>query len=133
MQFSPLVQVHVLRTWLFARKASRKGHWEELARDRDRFQRRIQEVDDVIGYCLSQSHREMIRTYLDSKSISPTLWMEYFFYWELWIGCNATCLVFLLLLPKLRFQLVYLKTGLIFYAIVALIVIYNIINLSIIV
>ncbi|XP_067090974.1 protein phosphatase 1 regulatory subunit 15B [Osmerus mordax] len=73
VQFSPLVQVHVLRTWLFARKASRKGHWEELARDRDRFQRRIQEVDDVIGYCLSQSHREMIRTYLDSKSISATL------------------------------------------------------------
>ncbi|XP_056137753.1 protein phosphatase 1 regulatory subunit 15B [Lampris incognitus] len=66
VQFSPLVQVHVMRTWPFARQASRRGCWEEMARDRDRFQRRIQEIDQAIGHCFSQAHRERIRAYLDS-------------------------------------------------------------------
>uniref|UniRef100_A0A3Q0QN88 Protein phosphatase 1, regulatory subunit 15B n=1 Tax=Amphilophus citrinellus TaxID=61819 RepID=A0A3Q0QN88_AMPCI len=66
VRFSPLVQVHVMRTWPFARQASRKGHWEEMARDRDRFRRRIREAEQVIGQCLTQPHREKIRAYLDS-------------------------------------------------------------------
>ncbi|XP_034735243.1 protein phosphatase 1 regulatory subunit 15B [Etheostoma cragini] len=65
VQFSPLVQVHVMRTWPFARQASRKGHWEEMARDRDRFRRRVQESEQAIGYCFTQAHREKIREYLD--------------------------------------------------------------------
>ncbi|XP_028971059.2 protein phosphatase 1 regulatory subunit 15B [Esox lucius] len=64
VRFSPLVQVHVMHTWPFARQASRKGPWEELARDRDRFRRRIQETEQAIGYCFSQSHREKIRANL---------------------------------------------------------------------
>ncbi|XP_058711486.1 protein phosphatase 1 regulatory subunit 15B isoform X1 [Poecile atricapillus] len=35
----------------------RKGPWEELARDGCRFQRRIQETEEAIGYCLSTEHR----------------------------------------------------------------------------
>ncbi|CAN8199981.1 unnamed protein product [Coccothraustes coccothraustes] len=35
----------------------RKGPWEELARDGCRFQRRIQETEEAIGYCLSPEHR----------------------------------------------------------------------------
>ncbi|XP_047201371.1 protein phosphatase 1 regulatory subunit 15B [Girardinichthys multiradiatus] len=66
VQFSPLVQVHVMRTWPFARQASRKGHWEELARDRDRFRRRIFDTESAIGHCFTQPHREKIRAYLDS-------------------------------------------------------------------
>lgn len=66
VRFSPLVQVHVMRTWPFARQASRKGHWEEMARDRDRFRRRIREAEQVIGQCFTQPHREKIRAYLDS-------------------------------------------------------------------
>lgn len=65
VRFSPLVQVHVMRTWLFARQASRKGHWEEMARDRDRFRRRIQDTEQAIGHCFTQPHRERIRAYLD--------------------------------------------------------------------
>ncbi|XP_069383990.1 protein phosphatase 1 regulatory subunit 15A-like isoform X1 [Paralichthys olivaceus] len=65
VRFSPQVQVHVMRTWLFARQASRKGHWEEMARDRDRFQRRIQETERAISHCLTQPHREKMRAYLD--------------------------------------------------------------------
>ncbi|XP_047195723.1 protein phosphatase 1 regulatory subunit 15B-like [Hippoglossus stenolepis] len=65
VRFSPLVQVHVVRTWLFARQASRKGRWEEMARDRDRFQRRIQETERDISHCLTLPHREKMRAYLD--------------------------------------------------------------------
>ncbi|KAI3371081.1 hypothetical protein L3Q82_023717 [Scortum barcoo] len=65
VRFSPLVQVHVMRTWPFARQASRKGHWEEMARDRDRFRRRILETEGAIGHCFTGPHRERIRAYLD--------------------------------------------------------------------
>ncbi|KAL2093041.1 hypothetical protein ACEWY4_010353 [Coilia grayii] len=60
VQFSPRVQVHKMRAWSFALQASRKGHWEELARDRDRFRRRVQETEQAIGYCLGQAHRERV-------------------------------------------------------------------------
>ncbi|NWY98661.1 PR15B phosphatase, partial [Loxia curvirostra] len=35
----------------------RRGPWEELARDGCRFQRRIQETEEAIGFCLSPEHR----------------------------------------------------------------------------
>lgn len=38
----------------------RKGPWEELARDGCRFQKRIQETEDAIGYCLTIEHRQRI-------------------------------------------------------------------------
>ncbi|CDQ67188.1 unnamed protein product [Oncorhynchus mykiss] len=72
VRFSPLVQVHVMRTWPFARHVSRKGPWEELARDRGRFRRRIQEAEQTIDYCFSQSHREKIWANLLSISTSAT-------------------------------------------------------------
>ncbi|XP_074533096.1 uncharacterized protein LOC141796086 [Halichoeres trimaculatus] len=65
VRFSPLVQVHVMRTWPFARQASRKGPWEEMARDRDRFRRRVQETEQAIGHCFSQPHRDRMRAYVD--------------------------------------------------------------------
>ncbi|XP_041651304.1 protein phosphatase 1 regulatory subunit 15B [Cheilinus undulatus] len=65
VQFSPLVHVHVMHTWPFAQQASRKGCWEEMARDRDRFRRRIQETETAIGHCFTQPHREKIRVFLD--------------------------------------------------------------------
>uniref|UniRef100_A0A1A8GYN8 Protein phosphatase 1, regulatory subunit 15B n=1 Tax=Nothobranchius korthausae TaxID=1143690 RepID=A0A1A8GYN8_9TELE len=71
VQFSPRVQVHVMRTWPFARQASRKGHWEELARDRDRFRRRVLDTERAIGNCFTQSHREKMRAFLDG-ALQPT-------------------------------------------------------------
>ncbi|XP_019369283.1 PREDICTED: protein phosphatase 1 regulatory subunit 15B, partial [Gavialis gangeticus] len=38
----------------------RKGPWEEFARDGCRFQKRIQETEDAIGYCLTVEHRQKI-------------------------------------------------------------------------
>ncbi|XP_068452716.1 protein phosphatase 1 regulatory subunit 15B isoform X2 [Clinocottus analis] len=65
VRFSPRVQVHVMRSWPFARQASRKGHWEEMARDRDRFRRRVRDAERVIGRCLAEPHRERMRARLD--------------------------------------------------------------------
>uniref|UniRef100_A0A3B5KUL5 Protein phosphatase 1, regulatory subunit 15B n=1 Tax=Takifugu rubripes TaxID=31033 RepID=A0A3B5KUL5_TAKRU len=65
VRFSPVIHVHVMRSWLFARQASRKGNWEEMARDRDRFQRRIKEAEASIGSCLNPAHRRKIRANLD--------------------------------------------------------------------
>ncbi|XP_021053913.1 protein phosphatase 1 regulatory subunit 15B [Mus pahari] len=38
----------------------RKGPWEEFARDGCRFQKRIQETEVAIGYCLAFEHRERV-------------------------------------------------------------------------
>ncbi|NXG79071.1 PR15B phosphatase, partial [Baryphthengus martii] len=38
----------------------RKGPWEELARDGCRFQKRIQETEEAIGYCLTTEHRQRV-------------------------------------------------------------------------
>ncbi|KAG9273554.1 protein phosphatase 1 regulatory subunit 15B-like [Astyanax mexicanus] len=61
VKFSPVVQVHKMRAWSFAFQASRKGPWEEHARDRDRFQRRIMKTEQAIGYCFSLSHRQSLQ------------------------------------------------------------------------
>ncbi|XP_062861165.1 protein phosphatase 1 regulatory subunit 15B [Trichomycterus rosablanca] len=58
VKFSPVVQVHKMRVWSFALQACRKGPWEEYARDRTRFQKRILETEQVIGYCFNPSHRD---------------------------------------------------------------------------
>lgn len=69
VRFSPVVHVHGMCTWTFARQACRKGPWEEMARDRDRFCRRIEDVEKAIGHCFSQQHRERIRAYLNSSRV----------------------------------------------------------------
>lgn len=38
----------------------RKGPWEELARDRCRFQKRVQEVEVSISHCLTTEHRRRV-------------------------------------------------------------------------
>ncbi|NWX91911.1 PR15B phosphatase, partial [Nothoprocta pentlandii] len=46
----------------------RKGPWEELARDGCRFQKRIQETEDAIGYCLTPEHRQKVFNRLQETS-----------------------------------------------------------------
>ncbi|XP_067863750.1 uncharacterized protein [Heptranchias perlo] len=38
----------------------RKGPWEEYARDRCRFQKRIRETEEYIGYCFTLEHRRTV-------------------------------------------------------------------------
>ncbi|MBN3277303.1 PR15B phosphatase, partial [Polyodon spathula] len=65
--FSPVVHVHVMLAWDFALRAARKSPWEEMARDRARFQRRIQEAEETIGCCWNSDHREKIQTRLSAE------------------------------------------------------------------
>ncbi|XP_061896669.1 protein phosphatase 1 regulatory subunit 15B [Entelurus aequoreus] len=67
VRFSPVVQVHVMRTWTYARQASRKGPWEEMARDRERFRRRVCETERAVGHCFSPAHRDRLRAYIDAR------------------------------------------------------------------
>ncbi|KAM4015913.1 uncharacterized protein ACNLHF_002469 [Anomaloglossus baeobatrachus] len=65
VRFSPKVTIHPIVTWSFAHRMARKGQWEEYARDRCRFQRRIAEAEVAIGFCLTSHHREKIRAGLE--------------------------------------------------------------------
>ncbi|XP_003505805.2 protein phosphatase 1 regulatory subunit 15B isoform X1 [Cricetulus griseus] len=51
----------------------RKGPWEEFARDGCRFQKRIQETEDAIGYCLTFEHRERMFNRLQEHVSEDTL------------------------------------------------------------
>ncbi|MBN3307784.1 protein phosphatase 1 regulatory subunit 15A [Amia ocellicauda] len=71
VSFSPVVQVHVMHAWSFASRAARRGPWEEMARDRVRFRRRIQDMEQAIGYCFSTAHRGKMQDYLSHKCRTP--------------------------------------------------------------
>ncbi|NXW86660.1 PR15B phosphatase, partial [Alopecoenas beccarii] len=46
--------------YLISSEEDRKGPWEELARDGCRFQKRIQETEEAIGYCFTAEHRQRV-------------------------------------------------------------------------
>ncbi|XP_043535321.1 protein phosphatase 1 regulatory subunit 15B-like [Chiloscyllium plagiosum] len=60
VRFSPVVTVHSMIAWDFAYRAARKGPWEQYARDRSRFQRRIAEAEAVISPCFNPDHRNCV-------------------------------------------------------------------------
>ena len=62
VQFKPdeeLVTVHHMVVWNFAYRSCRKGPWEEFARDRERFQRRICEMGKIIEPCLQKRLKKL--------------------------------------------------------------------------
>ncbi|KAL7737465.1 hypothetical protein ACLKA6_007603 [Drosophila palustris] len=60
VRFNLKPEIHVMHTWDFAYRAARKGGWQELARDRDRFQQRIKRVAPTINTILNSNHRDKI-------------------------------------------------------------------------
>ncbi|XP_066967569.1 uncharacterized protein [Macrobrachium rosenbergii] len=57
VQFGETV-VHPMIAWTFAYKNARRGPWEQCARDRVRFNSRIEALEPVISSVLEGSHRE---------------------------------------------------------------------------
>lgn len=54
------VKVHHLIKWSFAYQLARKGKWEEAARDRERFAKRILSVQPILSQVLDPLHRQRI-------------------------------------------------------------------------
>uniref|UniRef100_W8BX39 Protein DP71L n=1 Tax=Ceratitis capitata TaxID=7213 RepID=W8BX39_CERCA len=52
--------VHTMYAWSFAYKSARKGQWENFARDRDRFRRRIENTSKYLNPILTPEHRSFI-------------------------------------------------------------------------
>ncbi|RZC32997.1 uncharacterized protein BDFB_001336 [Asbolus verrucosus] len=55
-----LCQVHPMIMWAYAYQAARKGPWEECARDRDRFHKRVKNIEADIGHIFNADHRSRI-------------------------------------------------------------------------
>lgn len=53
-------KVHVMRVWLFAAKQTRQRYWEQFVVDRERFKRRIDDVDMAVSWVLKPQHRSRV-------------------------------------------------------------------------
>lgn len=61
VRFSEAVVVHPLVDWAVASQAARDGGcWMEMARDRHRFRRRVQQASDIISPLLQANHRARV-------------------------------------------------------------------------
>lgn len=63
VQFNPTSQVHILCVWTYAYKAARRSLWEQAARDRERFQLRIERMKKLITPVLIKKYN----LYVDNK------------------------------------------------------------------
>uniref|UniRef100_A0A182P0K5 PP1c_bdg domain-containing protein n=1 Tax=Anopheles epiroticus TaxID=199890 RepID=A0A182P0K5_9DIPT len=60
VRFNSKPVVHVMRAWDFAYRQARKGDWETAARDRERFRKRIADLEPVLGAVLQPTLRDKI-------------------------------------------------------------------------
>lgn len=60
MTFNLCPRVHEIRAWKFAYREARKGKWEQVGRDRERFEKKINELGSIIAPVLAVTHREKI-------------------------------------------------------------------------
>ncbi|XP_028128079.1 uncharacterized protein LOC114324429 isoform X2 [Diabrotica virgifera virgifera] len=55
-----LCEIHQMVQWSFAYRKARKGPWEEYARDRERFNKRISETERILAPIFDGRHRENV-------------------------------------------------------------------------
>lgn len=55
-----LCHVHTMVQWSYAYQQARKGHWEEYARDRDRFSRKAAEIEKILVPIFDAAHRSKV-------------------------------------------------------------------------
>ncbi|EAA09674.4 AGAP004848-PA [Anopheles gambiae str. PEST] len=60
VRFNSKPVVHVMRAWDFAYRQARKGEWEMAARDRERFRKRIAELEPLLGPALQPALRDKV-------------------------------------------------------------------------
>lgn len=57
-------KIYNMIVWEYAHRTARKGFWEQDARDRIRFKRKIDSISKTIEYILTQQHRQYMQIYL---------------------------------------------------------------------
>lgn len=62
VRFELVPKIHLLITYEFAYRQSRRGQWEQDARDRVRFQNRISQMEKILSDIFNKKHRDKILT-----------------------------------------------------------------------
>ena len=65
------VQIHYLCVWDFAYRDARKGYWEQVARDRCRFKRRIGHTELILKPVLEKKLTELQTSTSESDRNGP--------------------------------------------------------------
>lgn len=60
VRFNSQPEIHKLHVWKYAYSQARKGIWEQFGRDRERFNKRIQDIELVLAPILDANHRKNI-------------------------------------------------------------------------